>query len=507
MAIMKRSDFGASFSHAEFDALPNSVQRKCFSSLERLRLADQAAESLEDKQSHIRSGQSVQSFPYASSRRSSSIAVRSSVRRALSRRRVRKAESVQLQLEQEAQFFALLPPKLRKQHFSPQEQADLIGRCDPSFLPEPVAERAQQRFDDFQFGFFDDPPATPSPERGRPRRRSRSLSPTRIPIDDDEALETDDEDEGSLLHADTMSPPLSYRMPGQSPPFRRTLSLTSIPVRRSTSSTPYIAEAALVPFGPPLRHTRAVSLSFSNRRSSHTHTPTPPIIDPSATHYQDPEARKKLRMIASAQKFDEAVEFGFPSLPSDHHAPSTTTTTSHYHLPPITTDARNFSRDMQTFLRDDTFSFLDDLDNDDLPDTDTDSLPDLDSPATPSSAAGLSFRCHTRHASPSNFSSAGSHILATGPLPSAPRLNREMTLRMTLTRPDLRADEEQLYGWQNQGVKSKEKERERERDDPFALEALKLSDDMTGSKGPFYVKPRNGGLVARLFKRGSRRGR
>jgi hypothetical protein len=27
--------------------------------------------------------------------------------------------------------------------------------------------------------------------------------------------------------------------------------------------------------------------------------------------------------------------------------------------------------------------------------------------------------------------------------------NREMTLRMTLTRPDLRADESKIYGWQN----------------------------------------------------------
>jgi hypothetical protein len=30
----------------------------------------------------------------------------------------------------------------------------------------------------------------------------------------------------------------------------------------------------------------------------------------------------------------------------------------------------------------------------------------------------------------------------------APASSREMTLRMTLTRPDLRADEEQMYGWQ-----------------------------------------------------------
>ena len=74
-----------------------------------------------------------------------------------------------------------------------------------------------------------------------------------------------------------------------------------------------------------------------------------------------------------------------------------------------------------------------------------------------------------------------------------------MTLRMTLTRPDLRADEDQLYGWQsNKSVK----------DDPFALEELQLTDDMNGTKGPFYVKPKtHGNLVSRLFKRASRKGR
>jgi hypothetical protein len=70
-----------------------------------------------------------------------------------------------------------------------------------------------------------------------------------------------------------------------------------------------------------------------------------------------------------------------------------------------------------------------------------------------------------------------------------------MTLRMTLTRPDLRADEEQLYGWQAPK-------------DPFALEELHLTDDMTGSKSPFAVKPKpQGNLVSRLFKRASRKGR
>lgn len=70
-----------------------------------------------------------------------------------------------------------------------------------------------------------------------------------------------------------------------------------------------------------------------------------------------------------------------------------------------------------------------------------------------------------------------------------PLVNREMTLRMTLTRPELRADEEDLYGWS------------RKEDDPLALEQLPMSDDTTGENGAFAVKPNNrrSGMFKRMF--------
>ena len=68
-----------------------------------------------------------------------------------------------------------------------------------------------------------------------------------------------------------------------------------------------------------------------------------------------------------------------------------------------------------------------------------------------------------------------------------------MTLRMTLTRPDLRADEDALYGWQGQ---------KGGRDDPLALEELNLSDDMTGTRGAFAVKSHHHkGFVSRFLKK------
>ncbi|KAF1999430.1 hypothetical protein P154DRAFT_620872 [Amniculicola lignicola CBS 123094] len=472
------------FSRADFDSLPISVQRKYFSELERLRIAEQATH--EDPHRPPR-------------RRRRSHTPSSGLSRSLTlgstRRKLRKIESLRQEhalSQADARFFLSLPPKLQRQYFSREDQVVLVGRYEGA-APSPTDEhRAQQRLDDFQFDFVDDARRTASsePERGRPRRRSRSRSPSPSPsispfrtASPRTAQQTDCPTASTI-----MSPPSSHQPVPPALTFRRTLSLTGMSFRHSTSSAPVDPPATAL--GPSSWHQRAHSLSQSGRRSSHT--PTAPMFDPEATHYRDPEARKKLRMfLASPQKFDEAVEFGFPSTSGDDNmAPR-------YQLPAITTDARNFSRDMQTFLRDDKVSFLEDDEEDKHHVSDGESVTDVESPITPSSI-GLSFGGHPRHESPSNFSSLDSPGVPTV-FPIQGRLNREMTLRMTLTRPDLRAEEDQLYGWQGSRAS---------KDDPFALEELHLSDDMTGTKGAFYVKPKpSGNLVTRLFKRASRKGR
>ena len=144
--------------------------------------------------------------------------------------------------------------------------------------------------------------------------------------------------------------------------------------------------------------------------------------------------------LASPQKFDEAIEFGFPSSAGNDSA------TPHFQLPQIDNHARKFSRDMQTFLRDGQLSFFEDNNENQGLESDAGSVADMDSPATPSST-GLSFRMHSRQISHRKFSVESP---APSPVHSANgQFNREMTLRMTLTRPDLRADEDQLYGWQS----------------------------------------------------------
>jgi hypothetical protein len=468
-----------------------------------LRIAEQQALQGQESQ-----GLYNYNYAHAPASRPSALSIHRSMTLGSSRRRLRKAESRKQELsvaKADAQFFLSLPEKVRRLQFSREEQVLLA--VDPSFshppstttrqaLPQPQTPE-QQRFADFQFDFYDD--FDSDQERGRSRRRRSSasfsdVSPTRASPyrSQQERLQ----DSGStLFHLDTMSPP-SSRLALPATSYKRTMSLTSLPIRHSTSSAPHLVDPPTSARASASWHQRAHSQSMSGRRSSHNPVPSAPVFDPEATHYRDPEARKKLRMyLASPQKFDEAVEFGFPSQAgTDANANAKPV---QYQLPPIATDARNFSRDMQTFLRDDKVSFLEDNEEEDKGlASDVDSVADIDSPVTPSSV-GQSFRYHTRQQS-SNMSSLDSNGLP--PIhPMAGRLNREMTLRMTLTRSDLRADEDQLYGWQGQrGSK----------DDPFALEELHLSDDMNGTKSPFYVKPKShGNLVSRLFKRASKKGR
>ena len=222
--------------------------------------------------------------------------------------------------------------------------------------------------------------------------------------------------------------------------------------------------------------------------------------------------------LASPQKFDEAIEFGFPSTTEQEAA------MPHYQLPPVMKHSRKFSRDMQTFLRDGKLSFFEDKSSENQGlDSDGESTVDPESPRTPSTT-GLSFRLHTRQ-----MSSIDSNGLPASQ-PSPGHLNREMTLRLTLTRPDLRADEETLYGWQNVPHHQHQKSTAittaaavaaatttpaatpvatpAVQDDPLALEELVLTDDQTGTQGPFYIKPKpRGGLITRFLKRASLKGR
>jgi hypothetical protein len=157
--------------------------------------------------------------------------------------------------------------------------------------------------------------------------------------------------------------------------------------------------------------------------------------------------------LASPQKFDEAIEFGFPSIngvadgDKENKAPKRA--------------SKDLARVKKSFSTEK--SFLDD-DNASLFEDDV-SMNDPDSPITPI-CAELGFRPQARalttpvtrgSKTSADFAHLGIHkpTLVKQPESYAQAMagNREMTLRMTLTRPDLRADETTIYGWQT-SVKS-----------------------------------------------------
>lgn len=169
------------------------------------------------------------------------------------------------------------------------------------------------------------------------------------------------------------------------------------------------------PAGHFRRRSRAMSLMSPNKAQISDDST---LVDQAPSHYQDPEARMKLRVyLASPHKFDEAIEFGFPSYEGGE--------TSH----------------IRSFSRQGSSDRMHHLNNDDVESliSDPASPTDMASPRTPMSMdhPSVEHSPHIPHEGtwPANYA-------------QAPASSREMTLRMTLTRPDLRADEEQMYGWQ-----------------------------------------------------------
>ena len=150
-------------------------------------------------------------------------------------------------------------------------------------------------------------------------------------------------------------------------------------------------------------HCRSRPSLFDRRRSFLSPRASISSIDPEARHYRDPEARSKLRVVlASPQNFDQAVEFGFP-LQEDEEEESPT---KHY-------------------------IFTHTVDDDDKKNN-HDNGGRMSSTSTRKPALG-----HRARKSSTIFS----------PPPPSPPISptgREMTLKMTLTRLDLRTTETTL---------------------------------------------------------------
>lgn len=263
-------------------------------------------------------------------------------------------------------------------------------------------------------------------------------------------------DDYHIHMASTTEP--STKPSSRRPSFRRSLSMTHPTIDSTLGSPKPSVEISPDPPKPTRRKlTHAIphiSTQYAKPASPAkvefpptppTPTPTPThasqtprhIIETSARHYQDPEARLKLRVfLSSPQKLDEALEFGFPALEAQE---------IHIASPPPRPSLINHHPTAPTphtwFEEDKNLTVVETLDSE----SDTISLPQT--PRTPASR-------DVQYSSPRTAVSTD----ADPPQPRKPPAKlcthvvsgtREMTLRMTLTRPDLRKDDDQadsIYG-------------------------------------------------------------
>lgn len=273
------------------------------------------------------------------------------------------------------------------------------------------------------------------------------------------------------------------------PSFRRHLSMNKLSFSRpsvsqsrpgtkdTTTNAPSFrsqpSPAPAKPNGHVRRKSRALSLISLNKQAAKNPSN---MIDPAASHYQDPSARSTLRQYtASPQKFDEALEYGFPTLGDV-----------------MEKDEKERDREsgfaaykLRTFLDDEESSTH----------SNDSSVSDPDSPKTPPLMEKPLPARDPRSYTPSGTSP---ELACT-----QGQNSREMTLRMTLTRPDLRANDDQIYGWQKGAAARKVPMREGvsasvQSEKEFGLKDMKKHFDALDQEN---IEPSEKGGMRRFWKR------
>ncbi len=364
----------------------------------------------------------------------------------------------------EASWFLTLPEKIKNKQFTREEQAILTARLRDSVILDAADEamiKASRRASRIATPSYD--PRTPSTLRSSIDSREEMAGESMQKMESTiyESFRWMDEEEDLDLklvlddyHANLDGVVLPTSSSSRRPSFRRQMSISKMPFGRNSLSS-----LQLQPRSPRFEaphsshsHMRERSRAISLISPKHTVHDSVSSIDPNAIHYQDPDARLKLRVyLASAQKFDEVIEFGFPSMDAmTDGADKENRPSKRYSKNSSNIDELLDSKPGKTFLDDDTASLF----------TDDVSMAEPESPLTPplgETEGRGPFR--TLESSASKGSKKSSDFSRLGyPKPMLVKQsdgytqalagNREMTLRMTLTRPDLRADESLLYGWQ-----------------------------------------------------------
>ncbi|KAK5084238.1 hypothetical protein LTR05_005314 [Lithohypha guttulata] len=419
-------------SEYEFEQLPPTLQRKYFSSLERLRLVHDA----ENSKAQSRSGRRP-FVPQIGGSRKPSVSSAASTDRSFSttshprarssshlRKASRKATTPTTTLTNPWGLAALPAAILRKQ-FSTEEQYHIAGRLNLVILDatdEALYKQYHQRINLANRHSLD-----LDLRNGTEGYDSEEEEDVMDPKDFESFRWLDQDNELDLRLDDyhAISSDLSSRtspQPAFGRSYRRGLSFSNASFRRRSSSATSLHSPPSIGLTPTRTAPLLPAALLQPRHRSTTSTTS---VDPSATHYQDPAAKLKLRVyLASPQKFDEAIEFGFPSLHTGAVSSSTRPKTSAGII-----DVRP-----KTFLADDTPSLSEDERSEyfhqDSPRTPIEmSFP----PQRPSQKSSTDRSTYFRPRAVHNYGDSYAHV---------PASDREMTLKMTLTRPELRALED-----------------------------------------------------------------
>lgn len=374
----------------------------------------------------------------------------------------------------EIDWYKSLPEKIQRRHFTREERLCLAGRSDTVILDaadEAFYRRGHQanRSESTLHSQSEQtrsasPPANLQDTALDPPADTEVLPDSAIDMDGDNFggnfrwLE-DEEDIDLRLddyHSHIARAANIHGEPGymrRKPSFRRAFSFNNMPLGRHSLSfgspkPPSRSQSAAATHILPSKvsHSRASSRPTSQMgmidKNTHGRSASIATIDPSAQYYQDPEARLKLRVyLASPQKFDEAVEFGFPSLFNKENEPE------HQHQRTgSTTRSKNVPESNRTFFQDDAAS------------THGDQITQATGAPFGIWSGTTETQCYTtrqdsttskprtRRHTANTRSKSDSNVLRPRTVPSnvqpyvkSSAHNREMTLKMTLTRPDLRA--------------------------------------------------------------------
>ncbi|KAJ5909192.1 hypothetical protein N7495_001874 [Penicillium taxi] len=432
------------YTSEDFDSLPPAVRRKFFSNVERLRMRLAQVDPISPTFHHARDRVNARNGPGSLH----PSALRSSTRSGLDQRSLQNIASPQLQSPglADSQCFYSLPAKIQLQLFSPEERRRLRQAYRHSLILDAADEAFYRRDQTYHSKSHSQSQFSDSKDSGSlPSDSTIVAQPTSVFYDSDSEEDWDhdsiadqdlsmdqsfydsfrwlDED-GDLdlsldeYHAHVVDSSANTKG-WHRPSFRRSLSFSSHPQKNRVSTSTPIMQRNLPTSQsvPPLTSSRPVSRHLSG----HVPQLSTSSMDPGAQYYQDPDARLKLRVyLASPQKFDEAIEFGFPAMYSKKNKENVAPISTFFKSINVETDF------VGTFFEDDDGTVVG------SPGGSVEEIP-----------CTSQYRHETQRQltdAPTLTRRRQSFLLGSKAVPQLLPDNREATLKMTLTRPDLRTE-------------------------------------------------------------------